>query len=211
MASLPSRLLVAADQRSLERLLCDTILIRRTAATIKVELPDDSTLGGTAAKYISEAIAHRLVAAELPAITPDDLVAALERNGVKRERSNELASQFQAERTVNVAHELPTDKHLADLVMGHVNGSPYISLNITPADAPPAAKPTPEPVDDGRPQYSNPAGQGRPPTEAQIRQAKADHAGAVAEFEAIRAGKSAADARSIAARAHDAYLAGADR
>lgn len=180
----PGRLRVQADQKSCERLLAETLQRRRVALAIRVDLPADSTLNGTAAKYISEALAARIVSAELPAITPDDLLEAMQRCGVKREAAHDQVGLLQVERTVT--RELPTDKHLADLVMAHVNGSPYISVNIATASAPPV-EPAVEPVIPGPPRHENPSAVGRPPSMSAV-DAAVD-AREQADLEAIATGR----------------------
>jgi hypothetical protein len=202
-----ARLCVRVDQKSSERLLAETLLRRAVAERLIAELPDDTTLKGKAGDYIADALAARVVAAELAAVTPTHLVEALQRYGVPRQAAHEHASLLQAERTVADERELPSPAALATAIMGHTNGSPYVQVDARAADA--ASPAAPEPVPDGPPDFCTPAGEGRPPTHAEIDAARAQHAAAVAEFFAIREGQSPAAAALAGHRAHDAYVEGA--
>jgi hypothetical protein len=161
----PTRLVARGDRGSLEWLLTETILRRKIAETIKIEATDDA-LGSTTAKYVAEAVAARIVAAQLPAISPEPLVEALVERGVKADRAVELATLLQVERTVQPARELPSDAALADLVIAYVNASPYIQLAVMPANAPRPIAVEPEPV--GPPRHENPSAVGRPPSMAAV-------------------------------------------
>jgi hypothetical protein len=144
-SNLPTRIVVTGNRASIERLISEAVLLRRSSAALKIVCTDGS-INGTQAKYASEALSARIVAEKLAwPVSREDFSTALQRVGITHARADEYAGLLAAESSIRAKVEMPSDETAARAISALVNANPYLQLNITLVDAPPLEA-SPDPI-----------------------------------------------------------------
>lgn len=145
------RLTVTVSRASLEHLVAETLLVRRTAAALEVKC-DDARVNATQRKYGAMALAARLVGVQVAwPVSIEAMAAALQQYGISADRARELAGVLAASgRQIVTEREMIGDAQAIDVLQGLMNGGPYVQVSARLADAS-APTPAPEPTVDARP------------------------------------------------------------
>jgi hypothetical protein len=149
MADLPTQLLVRASRETVDELIAQDLLVRRTSAALRFELEGDDKLKNLDNKHACASMAQLIISAGIAwPVSVEDLTAGLENAGIDTARAHELAARMGAHGFVRPAPDVPTATAAAEAIHMHLNGPnvPYVTVSCRPVDTPAQQPPLEPPV-----------------------------------------------------------------